>query len=153
MTGVQTCALPIDLIVNANATAKNTKVEFMHGAHTRSVPASLWMEYIKQKQRHFSTAPHYKFRDKFLLILEPASRLLFYTSLIVLLSYTFLWPFVLGIFGLRLALQLTVLIGVSRKLNEPGLVLVSLFFDIFSPLIFTPIYLTKATRQGRNRWK
>lgn len=142
-----------DLIVNANATAENTKVEFMHGAHTRSVPSSRWIEYIKQKKRHFSTAPHYKFRDKFLLTLEPASRLFFYTSLIVLLSYTFLWPFVLGIFGLRLALQLTVLIAVSRKLNESGLVLVSLFFDIFSPLIFTSIYLRKTTRQGRNRWK
>jgi glycosyltransferase involved in cell wall biosynthesis len=143
-----------DLIVNGNATAENTKVEFSLNAHTRSVPAATVTEYIKQKRRHFTTAPHYRFKHKLLLILEPASRLLFYSTFIILLSCLFLWPYVLVIFGLRLIIQLVTLALAARRLNEQGMVAVSLFFDILSPLIFSTLYITKTgKKQGRSRWR
>ena len=142
-----------DLIVNGNATSDNTAVEFSPGTHTRSVAACNLEEYIKQKKRHFTTAPHYKLRDKFLLLTEPATRVLFYASLIVLLSLSFMWPYVLAVFGLRMIVQVTVLILTSKKLNEPGIVPVSLFFDIFSPLIYLSIYVSKPGKKaGRKRW-
>jgi poly-beta-1,6-N-acetyl-D-glucosamine synthase len=143
-----------DLIVNGNATSENTVPEFRIGTHTRSIPANLFEEFIKQKKRHYTTAPHYKLRDKLLLITEPASRILFYTSLVVLLSFAYLWPYVLAVFGLRLITQVIVLVLVSRKLNEPGIVPISLFFDIFSPVIYSLIYISKpGSKSGRNRWK
>jgi len=143
-----------DLIVNGNGTAENTAVEFRQVAHTRSVPAADLNEFFKQKRRHYTTAPHYKFRDKFLLMLEPSSRVLFYATLVILLSYTFLWPWVLAVFAARFTAQLVVLILISRKLNEKGIVPLSLFFDIFSPLIYSVIYLTKSSgNSARNRWK
>ncbi|HUX96721.1 MAG TPA: glycosyltransferase [Bacteroidales bacterium] len=143
-----------DLIVNSNATSDNTAVEFSPGTHTRSVPASSMEEFIKQKKRHYSTAPHYKLRDKAILFVEPVTRVLFYSSLAVLLSFLLLWPYVLAIFGFRLIVQIIVLIFVSKKFKEPGIVTFSLFFDIFSPLIYTTIYLSKpGSKSGRNRWK
>ena len=143
-----------DLIVNGNATAENTVVQFSSGTHTRSVPANSVSEFIKQKKRHYTTAPHYKLRDKILLMTEPASRLIFYSSLTVLLINLYLWPYVLAIFGLRLIIQAIVFILVSKKLNERGIVPVSLFFDIFSPVIYSAIYISKpGSKSGRNRWK
>ena len=143
-----------DLIVNSNATSDNTVVEFSSGTHTRSVPVCSLREYIKQKKRHYTTAPHYKLRDKLILFVEPASRVLFYATMIILLSFLFLWPYVIAIFGIRLIVQIIVLILVSRKLNEPGIVPFSLFFDILSPLIYTVIYISKPGRKsGRNRWR
>jgi len=143
-----------DLIVNGNATKENTVVEFREGSHTRSVPANSISEYFKQKRRHYTTAPHYRMKHKILLFTEPASRVIFYSALIILLSYCFLWPYVLGIFGLRLLVQVISLFLISRKLNEPGIVPVSLFFDIFSPLIYSILYIGKnGLKKGRSRWK
>jgi poly-beta-1,6-N-acetyl-D-glucosamine synthase len=143
-----------DLIVNANANAGNTIVEFRPGAHTRSVPLSGLKEFIKQKKRHYTTAPHYKLKDKLLLLFEPGSRILFYISFVILLSSAFMWPYLLVVFGVRLIVQLTILILISKKLNEPGIAPLSLFFDIFSPLIYTAIYISKPGRKSdRNRWK
>jgi len=143
-----------DLIVNANATAENTKAEFSITAQTRSVPSSGFEEFVNQKKRHFTTAPYYKLRDKILLITEPFTRIIFYSSLILLLPFAKMWPYVLAIFGVRLIVQLIVFILVSKKLNEAGIVLISLFFDILSPLIYTIIYISKSiSKPGKNRWK
>jgi glycosyltransferase involved in cell wall biosynthesis len=143
-----------DLYVNSNATLSNTTVEFGNGAHTRSIPASSVEEWVTQKKRHLTTAPYYKPRDKVLLISEPLTRVLFYTALVISLSDLFLWPYVAAIFGIRLLVQTIVLNTVSKKLNEPGLVIYSLFFDIFSPVINSLVFTAGSrNRSGKNRWK
>jgi len=143
-----------DLFVNTNATMKNTRVEFRHGTHTRSVPSSGLGEWITQKKRHLTTAPYYKLRDRVLLITETLTRVIFYSSFIVLLSFTFLWPFVLGIFGLRLITQIFTFLLIQKKLNESGLVTYSLFFDIFSPIIYSLLLFSNLLdNPGKNRWK
>jgi glycosyltransferase involved in cell wall biosynthesis len=143
-----------DLFVNTNATKNNSCVEFRNGTHTRSVPCHSLQEWITQKKRHLTTAPYYKFRDKLLLITEPATRTLLFASFIVLLSFCFFWPYVLGIFGLRLIAQIIVYNLVQKKLNEKGLVIISLIFDIFSPIINAFIFLSNLfDNPGKNRWK
>jgi len=143
-----------DLFVNSNARRSNTCVEFRNGTHTRSIPVVTFTEWVKQKQRHMKTARYYKARDMFLLITEPFTRALFYASFIVLLSYLFLWQYVLIIFGLRLITYITVLALGQKRLNEQGLALFSIFFDIFSPVINAIIYLSNTlTRSGKNLWK
>jgi hypothetical protein len=143
-----------DLFVNNNSNSENTCVEFSKGSHTRSVPSSTIKEWIAQKKRHLTTAPYYKFSHKFLLILEPFTRYLFYTSFIILLSYLFLWKYALIIFGLRLLCQIIVIALVQKRLNEPGLVGYSLIFDIFSPLINSIIYISNIrNRSGISQWK
>jgi cellulose synthase/poly-beta-1,6-N-acetylglucosamine synthase-like glycosyltransferase len=143
-----------DLLVNSIARRKNTSVEFRIETHTRSVPCNSLNEWILQKKRHFTTAPYYKFRDKFLLITEPLSRLLFYVSFIVLLCFKFLWPWALAVFVVRLIAQIVVFTLVQKKLNEPGLLVYLLFFDIFSPLINSLIFLSNTrSRSGKSKWK
>jgi glycosyltransferase involved in cell wall biosynthesis len=143
-----------DLLVNTIATGKNTSVEFRMGTHTRSVPSANINEWIIQKKRHLTTAPYYKLRDKLLLTAEPLTRMLFYTSFIVLLSFIFLWPWVLAVFGLRLITQIIVFTLVQKKLNEPGLLAYLLFFDIFSPVINIITFLSNTLSiSGKNKWK
>jgi len=142
-----------DLLVNAIATGKDTFVELGKGTHTRSIPCSDLDEWINQKKRHLTTAPYYKLRDKFLLITEPVTRMLFYIAFIILFSNLFLWPWLCAIFVLRLMCQITVFILVQKKLNEPELLFYLLFFDIFSPLINIFIFLSNTlNRPGSNKW-
>jgi glycosyltransferase involved in cell wall biosynthesis len=143
-----------DLFVNSNANKLNTAVEFDLATHTRSVPCSSFSDWKIQKRRHLTTAPYYKLRDKLLLFTEPASRTIFYLSFLVLLLLPFLWQYVLIIFGLRFIAQITVIALVQKKLNEPGMAGYSLFFDIFSPLINSILYLTNTfNRPGKYQWK
>ena len=143
-----------DLLVNTLATGENTHIEFSQETHTRSVPSSSVNEWITQKKRHLTTAPFYKPRDKFLLITEPFTRVLFYSSLIILLSFLFLWQWVLSVFVIRLITQIIVFTLVHKKLNEPGLLAYLLIFDIFSPLINGIIFLSNnRIISGKNRWK
>jgi hypothetical protein len=143
-----------DLYVNTNANRSNTAIEFGTGTHTRSIPASSLEEWMTQKKRHLTTAPYYKPADKMLLILEPLTRVVFYTAFIILLSNLFLWPYVAAIFGVRLIVQAIVLNNVRKKLNESGLVIYSLFFDIFSPFINSFVFATGSrNRSEKNKWK
>jgi poly-beta-1,6-N-acetyl-D-glucosamine synthase len=142
-----------DLFVNSNALKNNIAVEFRKESHTRSVPASGVFEFYKQKKRHLTTANYYKFRNKVALITEPVSRVLFYFSLIVLLSNLFLWPVVLAIFGVRIITQCTVFALIQKKLNDRGLLPWMPIFDILSPFINTVIYIgSLRQRAGKNRW-
>jgi len=143
-----------DLFVNSIAKRKNTSVEFRYETHTRSIPCHDLNAWIIQKKRHLTTAPYYKIRDKILLITEPLTRIIFYATFIVLLSFTFLWPWVLAVFMVRLLTQFTVFSLTQKKLNEPGLLRYLLFFDIFSPLINGIIYISNTlSKSGKNKWK
>ena len=142
-----------DLLVNTIATSKDTCVELRKETHTRSVPCTDLDEWINQKKRHLTTAPYYKLRDKFLLITEPATRILFYITFIILITNLFLWPWLSVVFTLRLICQITVFTLVQKKLEESELLFYLLFFDIFSPLINTFIFLSNIRRRsGGNKW-
>jgi hypothetical protein len=58
---------------------------------------------------------------------------------------------VLTVFGLRIITQIIVLVLVQKKLNEPGLITYSLFFDIFSPVINSIVFLSNTwNKTGKN---
>jgi glycosyltransferase involved in cell wall biosynthesis len=143
-----------DLFVNSNANGKNTKVEFGKGTHTRSVPAMDKETWIKQKRRHLTTGNYYKLKDKIRLIAEPVTRAVFYISMICLLCMLLYWPFIIALFCLRLIVQTTVFFHVMKKLNERDLLFYSIIFDIFSPVIYSTIYISNLRgRTGSNTWK
>jgi len=143
-----------DLFVNDNGSGDNCAVECRKESHTRSVPAKSYNSYFKQKKRHFSTANHYRYETKILLIAEPLSRILFYLSFVFLLSQLFLWPFVLSIFAVRIIVRFSVLYLIQAKLNERGLLLYLPIFDIISPFINTVFYIGSLRQStGKDRWK
>ncbi|MDZ7739646.1 MAG: glycosyltransferase [Bacteroidales bacterium] len=124
-----------DLFVNQLANRKNTRVNLSPGSITRSIPSATWKQFFKQKTRHMSTASHYRPLTKFLLVAEPVSRVLFYASFIILMLTTGLY-LPLGIAaGTVILAKLITFILVQRTLNEKDLLLFSLLFDIFSPVI------------------
>ncbi|HLN20096.1 MAG TPA: glycosyltransferase [Bacteroidales bacterium] len=145
-----------DLFVNGNARPENTVTEYSPATQTRSVASSTFEEFAKQKRRHLTTSQYYKPSHKFILVLEPLTRMLFYTIFIVLLSFHYLWIEVLAIFGLRMAAQITVLALAQKKLLERGLIPYSLIFDIISPVVNSILYISKGNPKGRkqgvNQW-
>jgi glycosyltransferase involved in cell wall biosynthesis len=143
-----------DLFVNSNATGKTTSVEFGDGSHTRSVPVTTLKAWITQKKRHLTTAPYYRFSHKILLAAEPLTRIVFYASFTALCITKYLLPFTLAIFGLRLIIQIIVLSLVQKRLKEPRLLIYSLIFDIFSPVINGILYISNSGKKRMNNaWK
>lgn len=143
-----------DLFVNSVASKANTRVEIREGSHTRSVPSSSFAEFMKQKQRHFTTAKFYRTQHKILLLLEPVTRMLFYGLFAALISMLYLWPATIAVFGLRLAGQIVVLSLVQKRFNEKGMIFLPLIFDIFSPLINVILYFgSYRIRPEKNPWK
>jgi biofilm PGA synthesis N-glycosyltransferase PgaC len=143
-----------DLFVNSNATKTNTVVEFRTESHTRSVPSKGWTEWMIQKKRHLTTAPYYRSRDQLLLIIEPVTRVLFYSALITLLCLRFEWIWIASVFAIRLFTQYAVYYRTGKKLNESGLLPYLLFFDIFSPLLNGILFLSNSgSKTGKNRWR
>lgn len=142
-----------DLFVNENATKNNTAVEVSLESHTRTAPKESFDKWTFQKKRHYSTNRLYKSAHKFLLSLEPASRLLFYASLIVLMFSPGYRLWVLMIFGLRMLIQLFVIKKTMVKLNEKNLLLISLLFDFISLFINLGLLISSRTRPSNYQWK
>lgn len=74
-----------DLFVNREATEDNTSVVCTRESLTWSVPKTSLKDWLHQKRRHLSVAPKYKPSTKFRLCMEPLTRGLLYTALIVLI--------------------------------------------------------------------
>lgn len=136
-----------DLFVNANATATNTSVVLSRNAHTRSVAAGTLREFIRQKKRHLTTAARYNTDDKIRLTIEPLSRMAMYISAIVLLSSMFLWQLVVPLTAVPLIVRLMIVARAGKKFDEPGIVPPALFFDFFSPVINSLLYIGNFSRK------
>jgi poly-beta-1,6-N-acetyl-D-glucosamine synthase len=131
-----------DLFVNETATSKNTTVEFRPESHTLSVPEISFRNWIKQKQRHLTAGNRYSTVSKIRIGTELISRIVLYTSLIILItSSPWNWP-VLVAFGVFLIIRLIVFKLGSNRLAEYDLLLPSLLFDPLMPLILLGIWLS-----------
>jgi len=142
-----------DLFVNENATRQNTAVEFSHQSHTRSDPSHTFEKWIWQKKRHMTTSPLYKARDKFLLGLEPFSRLCFYVLLVVLLFIPGMLYWVLGAFLLRLIVQVIVIKNTMIRLKENNVLLYSILFDVVSLFITFVLFVSNRISARNRPWK
>ncbi|MFO7369193.1 MAG: glycosyltransferase [Bacteroidales bacterium] len=142
-----------DLFVNENATGTNTAIEYAHESHTRTAPKDSFEKWSYQKKRHFSTNTLYKGSHKFLLALEPFSRLIFYAGLIALLFSPVHRIWVLLVFGLRMIIQIFVIKKTMIRLNEKNLLLISLLFDLLSLFINFGLLLSSRIRPSNFQWK
>lgn len=140
-----------DLFINATATGKNTSIVIEKDSFTFSEPKKTWSEWVKQKQRHYTTARHYKAVHRFLLGLYAISLFLFY-PLLVASAFMYRWEYVLVVFLLRLTIQGIILRKTMEKLDEIDLWKWFWAFDIwmfFYYIIFTPALWKKP----RIHWK
>jgi glycosyltransferase involved in cell wall biosynthesis len=141
-----------DLFVNEYATRQNVSVEFSPEGHTRSEPSNTFKKWVYQKRRHFTTAPLYKSGHKALLFLEPASRLLFYILLGVLLLFPALQIWVLSAFVFRLIVQLTIIKNSMIRFKENNLLLYSIMFDVFALFINFGLFISNRISVRNRTW-
>jgi hypothetical protein len=137
-----------DLFINKVATRKNTAIVIDSDAITLSEPKKKFGEWIKQKNRHYTTAKYYKPLHKFLLGLYSFTQFLFYPAFVASLIF-FDWRYVVGVFALRMLSIYFIYLNGMRKLNERDLTSLIFFFDIwqfFYYLLFIPALWKKPKR-------
>ncbi|MBA3674781.1 MAG: glycosyltransferase, partial [Chitinophagaceae bacterium] len=106
-----------DLFINMAATKSNTQIMIDKDSFTLSEPPKTWNEWMKQKQRHYTTSRYYKAVHKFLLGLYAASHWVFYPLFIASMLF-FSWKLALLIFGVRLLIQFFIFYNTMSKLGE-----------------------------------
>jgi len=111
-----------DLFVNQIANSKNTAICFSKESFTESIPKKTLKDWILQKQRHISTAKHYKFKHKVLLTLFYLSQFLFWILAVALITTLTFWKIVVALIVVRYIIQLLSLGYASKKLNEGDLI-------------------------------
>ena len=108
-----------DLFINKAATKENTAIMIDKDTFTLSEPPKTWEQWIKQKNRHYTTGKYYRGLHKFLLGLYAFSHFFFYPFFVAALFVN--WKVALIIFGVRFVLQGIILFHVTNKLNEKDL--------------------------------
>lgn len=112
-----------DLFVNHNATKHNVNISIHPDSHIYSVPKSNWKEYNKQKARHSTASVAYRKKHQRTLALQLTSAVLFYVMLAVsALIYPEGWPYLIGIYLVRLLAQVVVYRSCFKKLNTLDLI-------------------------------
>ena len=142
-----------DLFINQVATGRNTVIEIRPESHTISVPERSWRNWYFQKKRHLTTGPRYKLGTRILLGGELASRMLFYLTLIALVSKGIGLHYVMGLFIIRLLLTSMIIKLAMRRLNEKYLLLPSPILDFALPWVQVFMVFSNYVATKRGRWK
>ena len=129
-----------DLFINENATRSNCIIEVDPQAHMISIPKNTFMEWFRQKKRHLTTAPVYRFKHKFLLTLFPLSHVIFLTALVICLVLNKYLLISLTFLGFRLLLQILTFTGARKWLGNGDIIfwapLLELCLIFLIPVIF-----------------
>ncbi len=140
-----------DLFINMAATKKNTKISLDPESFTLSEPPRSWVQWIRQKHRHYSTGKFYKSLHKFLLGLYSFSYFIYYPLFAaVILFYS--WQWALIIFGIRFLLQAIILYPCMKKLQEKSLYPWFLLIDI-GMFFYYFIFAMALIKKPRPAWK
>ncbi len=136
-----------DLFINAVANARNTKICIEDKAFVYTIPKTKWSDWLTQKRRHLSTAPHYKTIHKLLLALYPVVYVLFVASSVLLLILHTMPLLVISIIVLRFVVQLIIFIFSSKHLGEKRLAWISPILEFvlmtLNPVIYSLNFINK----------
>jgi len=139
-----------DLFINQVANKKNTAIVIHPDAHTLSEPKKTFNEWMKQKNRHYTTAKFYSFKHKFFLGLYSASFFLFYPLLIVSMVF-FSWWMALSVFGVRFLLQAFVYSKSMKKLNESDLLPWFFLLDLWM-FLYQVLFIPALFKRPQQNW-
>jgi len=141
-----------DLFIKEVSTRSNTKVELSGSSFMYSNPKQNFKNWLQQKQRHLSTGKVYSPLFKVLLGSYSLSQLLFYISLIILLSKTILIIPTLAVMIITISSRMFIQKKAASKLGENQILLFSLFGDILYTLLLPLVTIISLTRKSVN-WK
>jgi cellulose synthase/poly-beta-1,6-N-acetylglucosamine synthase-like glycosyltransferase len=139
-----------DLFVNQVANKKNIRISINPESHVISQPKQTFIDWFRQKKRHFTTAPFYRFGHKLLLSIYPVSLLLMLGLAIPLIVLnTYLW-IILGVLGFRLLSQMIIFSRSMKWLGDKDLLLLSPVLELvllfLHPVIHLSNKIVKATK-------
>jgi glycosyltransferase involved in cell wall biosynthesis len=140
-----------DLFINKAATKNNTAIVIDKDAFTLSEPARTWEQWIRQKNRHYTTSKYYKPVHKFLLGLYAVSQFLFYPLFLVSIFF-YSWKMALIFFGIRFLVQGVILFKVTKKLDEKDLFPLYLILDIWM-FFYYLLFSIALFKKPKNSWK
>ncbi len=142
-----------DLFINEVANGANTRVEFHHDAHTRTIPRNSYKRWVIQKRRHITTSKRYRLSSKIMLGGEILSRILFFGTSIALIALLY-YPWIIASFILfRWTIQLSVIKGVMNRLSEKKLLLLSLLYDFYSLFFYARLSLLNIVNPRNSTWR
>lgn len=139
-----------DLFINKAATAKNTSVVIDPDAITRSIPKTTWKGWLRQKERHYTTAKYYKPVHKFLLGLYLATQFIFY-PLVIAVAIFYDWKLALGLFGIRMLFQGFIYRKAMIRMDEKDLWPWFIFLDMWL-FIYYIIFAPALWRKPHKNW-
>lgn len=142
-----------DLFINETTNSFNTVVEIHPESFTWSEPVGSWKAYFRQKRRHLTTSWHYHRSNQMRLAAELASRGLFYCSCLALLVSGYLPGVALAGLLIRSLTFLLIFKLVMRRLTERNLLLISLLYELFWPLMAGYLTLTTRNQKKKRTWK
>lgn len=132
-----------DLFVNEAATPENTNACLSADAITYSKAKTSFADWRRQKQRHLTTAPHYKPEDKARLAFDHFTKYFFHGALIALLFHKNTLLIAPGIFLLKVIFQMIIFNKASKKLNEKDLWAFAFFYEFVLLLVYPIFQLSK----------
>ncbi|MGZ3839013.1 MAG: glycosyltransferase [Flavisolibacter sp.] len=139
-----------DLFINKVATRDNTAIVLDPEAFTLSKPKQTWREWMRQKNRHYSTGKFYKTSHKFLLGCYTFSFFLFY-PLFLAGALFFDWRWSLIPLFVRLTTQGIIWKKAMKRLNESDLFSWFLFWDLWM-FIYYIIFAPALWKKARKTW-
>jgi cellulose synthase/poly-beta-1,6-N-acetylglucosamine synthase-like glycosyltransferase len=136
-----------DLFIHRVAKSDNVAIEYAHTSHTISAAKKSFTEWAWQKKRHLTTAPLYRKSVKLFLGYVYLLPVLFYLILTLLVVLNYALYILLGLFLLRIIVQLVVFRKAMIKLNEKDLLLyapiLEILFIFIQPYLYVSSKLTK----------
>ncbi|OIP82618.1 MAG: hypothetical protein AUK44_07315 [Porphyromonadaceae bacterium CG2_30_38_12] len=137
-----------DLMVNAAATALNTKVEVSTESITWSEPKKAWRDWLFQKERHLSVASFYSSKSKVQLVMEPASKAFFYEAFVLVLIFgNFITIIAAGcMYLIRYTIICIVLNKAAQHFRDRRYFFSLVILDLLLPLV--NLYLVSFGRMG-----
>jgi cellulose synthase/poly-beta-1,6-N-acetylglucosamine synthase-like glycosyltransferase len=140
-----------DLFISKVAKKGNTAIMIDQAAHTISEPPLTWRAWMKQKNRHYTTAKYYKPKTKFLLGLYSGSGFLVYPALIVAIILANWWM-ALSIYLVRMLVLAIIWKKAMKQLNEQDLWSKFIIFDLWMFLYYF-IMAPSLWKKPAKKWK
>lgn len=140
-----------DLFINKVATKFNTAIVIDHESHTLSEPKKSFKHWIRQKNRHYTTASFYKPKHKFLLGTYQATSFLFYPLLALSIIF-FNWWIALIVYVVRLIFQAIIYSKSMNKLNEKDLIPWFWLLDIWM-FFYQLIFISALWKKPNQNWQ
>lgn len=139
-----------DLFINRISTKQNTRIMLDPETFTLSEPKKTFGNWVRQKNRHYTTAKYYRPMHKWLLGMYTATHFLFYPLLALSIIF-FNWQISLAVFALRAITQFVIYMKAMNKLQEKDLLPWWWLLDIWM-FFYYCIFATALWKKPKKSW-